>query len=127
MDDRNISQLLELTEDADVTEDIRNASVSITQEDVLLGQSIVEVRLKQEMLQGKKQDRRQRKHFAYWIFGFVCAYMLLVLTVVLFVGIRCLGFALSDGVLVTLLSTTTANVLGLFIIVAKYLFHTKEP
>ena len=72
-------------------------------------------------IDSKQQDRKQRKVFAQWIFGLVCAYLLVVLT-----GIFLVGFGqmkLSDIVLNVLLTTTTANVIGIFIIVAKYLFH----
>lgn len=86
----------------------------------------LEIEELKEIVRGKKQDRQQRKHFAYSIFIFICVYMLVVLSIVTFAGLSAWGFSLNDGVLVTLLSTTTANVLGLFIIVAKYLFHTKE-
>lgn len=37
-------------------------------------------------------------------------------------GFSVKGFALPDSVLMLLLGTTTANVIGLFIIVANYLF-----
>ncbi|WP_314272707.1 hypothetical protein [Hoylesella shahii] len=75
----------------------------------------------QEELDGRKQDREQRKVFALWIFGLVCVYLLVVLTAVYFVGFGLM--VLNDIVLNVLLTTTTANVIGIFIIVAKYLFH----
>ena len=81
----------------------------------------MEIAYLQEDLDSKQQDRKQRKVFAQWIFGLVCAYLLVVLT-----GIFLVGFGqmkLSDIVLNVLLTTTTANVIGIFIIVAKYLFH----
>jgi hypothetical protein len=34
--------------------------------------------------------------------------------------------SLSDNVLITLLTTTLADVIGVFIFVAKYLFHSKS-
>lgn len=75
----------------------------------------------QEELDGKQQDRKQRKVFAQCIFGLVCAYLLVVLVVIFFVGFGLM--TLSDIVLNVLLTTTTANVIGIFVIVAKYLFH----
>ena len=75
----------------------------------------------QEELDGRKQDREQRKVFAQWIFGLVCAYLLAVLVTVFLVGFG--PMTLSDIVLNVLLTTTTANVIGIFVIVAKYLFH----
>jgi len=86
----------------------------------------LEIEELKEVVRGKKQDREQRKQFAYHIFAFICVYMAIVLVIVALAGLSAWGFSLTGGTLVTLLSTTTANVLGLFIIVAKYLFHAKE-
>ena len=36
------------------------------------------------------------------------------------------GFELSDTVLITLITTTTANVIGIFVFVVKYLFNPKQ-
>lgn len=73
---------------------------------------------------GKRQDREQRKKFSFWIFLFVCIYMLIALILLILVGCGCV--ALNDNVLIALLTTTTANVIGLFTVVAKYLFHPKS-
>lgn len=35
-------------------------------------------------------------------------------------------FGLSDDVLITLITTTTANVIGIFVFVVKYLFNPKS-
>ena len=50
------------------------------------------------------------------------AWLLCVLAVIFLQGFNTHQFHLSDSVLVTLIPTTTANVLGLVFIVAKYLF-----
>lgn len=68
----------------------------------------------------KKQDREQRKQFSIWIFGIVCVYLLIVLVLLYLTGFSLT--ILSDTVLVSLLTTTTANVIGLLVIVARYLF-----
>lgn len=76
---------------------------------------------KSEHLANMRQNRELRKLFSRRIFLFVCGYVSIVV-VLLFVC--ALGFGhLSDTVLATLLGTTTANVIGLFVIVAKYLFR----
>lgn len=72
----------------------------------------------------KKQDREQRKTFSFRIFMFVCVYMTFALAILVFCGASALR--LSDSVIVALLTTTTANVIGLFAVVAKYLFHPKN-
>lgn len=76
-----------------------------------------------EELESFRQDREQRKTFSYCIFGFMSIYMIIVLIIVFLTGFNVL--ILSDTVLVTLLSTTLANVIGVFTFVAKYLFHFK--
>lgn len=72
----------------------------------------------------KKQDREQRKWFSAWIFGVVCIYLLIVLVLLYFTGFSLTR--LSDTVLVALLTTTTANVIGLLVIVARYLFPRND-
>ena len=77
-----------------------------------------------EEIAGLKQDREQRKIFSYVIFGFMCIYMLISLALVFLDGYGIIF--LSDKVLITLLTTSLANVIGIFNFVAKYLFHPKK-
>lgn len=79
--------------------------------------------IKKEALEGQKQDRAQRKEFADMIFRFAEVYMLCVLGLLIMAGVGDDNFNLSDGVLIAILGTTTANVIGVFNFVAKYLFH----
>lgn len=76
-------------------------------------------RLKEEN-EGLKQDRKQRKIFGYCIFAFLCFYMIITLGIVISVGF--FYAYLSDKVLITLLTTSLASVIGIFKFVAKYLF-----
>ena len=75
---------------------------------------------------GDNQDRAQRKEFADRIFSFVAMYMFFVGLVVFLCGHKFSSFNLSDTVLVTLLGTTTANVIGILIIVVTYVFSRKK-
>ena len=75
--------------------------------------------------QGDAQDREQRKEFAEKIFEFVRSYMIAVF-VMLFLKAITPRFYLSDNVIITLLGTTTANVIGILIIVVTYLFSRKR-
>lgn len=80
-----------------------------------------ELEEKDEFLKDHKQDREQRKTFSTWIFFFMCVYMFLSIVIVF-----CCGFEwmrLDNSVLIALLTTTLANVIGVFNFVAKYLFH----
>lgn len=74
---------------------------------------------------GDSQDRDQRKLFAEKIFTFVSLYMFSVFFILVLCGSPS-NFHLSDTVLVTLLGTTTANVIGILIIVVTYLFSRKK-
>lgn len=80
-------------------------------------------RLKEEN-ESLKQDREQRKIFSYVIFVFMCIYMLCAVVAVFICGLGAMH--LSDAVMITLLTTTLANVIGVFNFVAKYLFRSKE-
>ena len=83
-------------------------------------------KLRKERLKGQKQDRKQRKNFSYMIFYFLCAYLVFVFVVLFFSGFSGLIFRMADSVLITLLSTTTVNVISIFILVVKYLFPTER-
>ena len=84
----------------------------------------VELELKKEELESRRQDRRQRGRFSVWIFGFMGIYMLFILGILILAG--CNVLIINDTVLISLLTTTTADVIGIFIIVAKYWFHKSE-
>lgn len=94
------------------------------EEDYSEQETRIAIQLKQEELDSLKQDREQRKVFSYVIFGFVCVYMVLVLGAVILDGASFID--VSDGVLITLLGTTTIDIIGLFAIVARYLFPKRK-
>lgn len=100
-----------------------NASMSVIDREESFSErkKKLEIASLEEDLAGKSQDRKQRGIFAMRIFGFVCFYMAAALTIVVLDG--CCVLDISDTVLVTMLGTTTANVIGLFLVVAEYLFH----
>jgi hypothetical protein len=77
-----------------------------------------------EDLQGKIQDRKQRKVFSYWIYGFVAIYIIAIVVFVYLIGFGCVKC--SNTVVVTLLSTNTANVISIFAIVVRYLYNIKK-
>ncbi len=85
-----------------------------------------ENRLQKEKLKSQRQDRKQRKKFSFMIFYFLCAYLVTVFLILFLSGLGRLSFELADGVLITLLSTTTVNMIGIFILVVKYLFPIKD-
>lgn len=82
--------------------------------------------IRKEELKNCEQDRQQRKEFATKIYHFLCVYLFFVFLLILLSGASCIKFELTEGVIITLLSTTTANVIGIFILVVKYLFASKR-
>lgn len=72
-----------------------------------------------------EQNRIERKKYARHIFIFTCIWATLIFAIVIGSGFgKQLGFALSDKVLITLITSTTLNFFGFFLLVVKYLFHT---
>lgn len=65
---------------------------------------------------------KMRKKFAPWLFGLVCVWLVVVSVAIFFSGFKFYCFNLSDKVLIAFIATTTANVLGLFYVVAKWLY-----
>ena len=72
----------------------------------------------------KEQDIDMRREYADKTYLFVCVYMCFVFLII-FLACSPSSFQMSDGVLMTLLGTTTVNVIGLFAIVMNYLFPKK--
>lgn len=63
-----------------------------------------------------------RIDYANKIFWLVCIWLACVIGSILLSGFQTIGFLLSEKVLITFIATTTLNVLGLFAIVAKWMF-----
>jgi hypothetical protein len=78
------------------------------------------------VLQDLEQDIGLRKQFAWYIFYLIVAWLAAAFLVLAFQGfaISICGhfFKLSDSVLLALIGGTTVNVLGIFVIVVRYLF-----
>lgn len=91
--------------------------------DVLIESQRKEIERQNEEIEDLKQDRGQRRIFSYCIFGFMCVYMATAVAIVFLCGLG--RVTLDDSVVITLLSTALANVIGVFTFVAKYLFHYK--
>lgn len=75
-----------------------------------------------EELASAKQDRGERKLYAARIFYLMCVWLALLFAVLALEGWEAGGFHLEQGVLLALIGGTTANVLGIFVLVARYLF-----
>jgi hypothetical protein len=67
------------------------------------------------------QDTKYRSHLAKWVMWIVPGWLVLVLIILSLCGMQLM--ALNAEVLITLLATTTVNVLGLAYIVLKGIFR----
>lgn len=112
MSDAVETKIEELSENGVVQSDI-NPSKAIDEDE------------RRERLRGLKQDTDERKRYANKLFIFLCVYMGLVFVVLLLNGFPFAHFFMSDSVTITLISTTTANIIAVFAFVVKYLFHYK--
>ena len=79
-----------------------------------------------EHLENLVQDRIERKEFAYKLYWFLLGFIACVLILLFASGNQCLKFELSDTVLITLLTTTSANIIGIFVFVVRYLFQKQS-
>jgi hypothetical protein len=83
----------------------------------------LQISILEQQLQENRDNHNLRTRYANKIFWLVCGWLGCVIIAVLFAGFELFGFRLSDKVLMTFIATTTLNVLGLFAIVAKWMFQ----
>lgn len=69
----------------------------------------------------------ERKKYARWIFVLTCTWAICIFTVVFFLGFGSrLNFKISDSVMIALITSTTINFFGFFLLVIRYLFAVKK-
>jgi len=89
-----------------------------------------ELRKLTEELKDLRQDRDERKSYASKLYWLVLLWLILILLIVILQGLKIpavgFDFQLTDAVLVTLITTTTANVAAFFLAVVRYLFNPKR-
>lgn len=83
----------------------------------------IETGKKRAELGGIKQDITARRNYARRIFYLIVWWLIAVFVLLLLQGFRVIY--LSDSVLLALIGGTTANVLGIFMVVVWYLFPKK--
>lgn len=82
-----------------------------------------ELQRKEHELQVERVMLDERKRYAFRLFGLSFFWLLFIGVYLILAGMSFLKAA--DSVLIALITTTTANVLGLFYIVARWLFPNK--
>lgn len=74
-------------------------------------------------LEDFRQDIVQRKTYANRLFIMTVGWLVFIGLVISAHGSVGVAFELSDSVLIALITTSTATVIGIFLVVAKYLFY----
>lgn len=87
-------------------------------------QDVDEMSMDEQKKTRYSQDTKYRKHLACWVMVIVPVWLATVLIILFIKGFNSC-FDLSNTVMVTLLATTTVNVLGLAFIVLKGIFPQK--
>lgn len=72
------------------------------------------------------QDRDERKKYASRVFWLVVIWLAAIGMILMLQGFGIGKFDLSDSVLLMLIGTTTGSVVGIFLIVANYLFPRRS-
>jgi uncharacterized membrane protein (DUF485 family) len=79
--------------------------------------------------EGQKQDIKERKKYARLFFYLSCAWLVAIVAIIMLQGFGYsfwgAPFKLSDSIVLAMIGSTTANVLGILYIVAKYLFPNR--
>lgn len=76
-----------------------------------------------------EQNRAERVLYAKKTFRLTCWWIILVLLIVITSGIQIKGFRLlqlSEKIILVLITTTTVNVFGFFLLVMQFLFNKRE-
>jgi hypothetical protein len=97
----------------------RDADACTTTEEIALARGKAEIA-------SFTQDTGERKKYAKNIFILTCAWVAGIYIILLFQGFGLSGFKLSDSVLLAAIGSTTANIIGVFLIVTRYFFPKKR-
>lgn len=132
--EEEVAYLEKMMEAANATQNARNAGTAAAlnieaKADVkaFIGEGVytdtqISLDIRLENLKTLQQNNAERKRYAGRIFLFTCIWAVLIFVVIFLAGFKVI--ALSDTVEVTLISTTTINFFGFFLLVVKYLFNT---
>ncbi|CAL2080169.1 hypothetical protein [Tenacibaculum sp. 190524A02b] len=79
--------------------------------------------LTEQEVYDRVQDRYERKKYASRTFIFLCGFTSIILLIIIASGFsKITNFSLSDTVLVAIITSSLATVVGIFILVMRYLF-----
>jgi len=80
---------------------------------------------KRAEVESYRQDTKERKKYARNIFILTCLWVIGVYVLLLLQGFRYHDFRLSDSIVLAAIGSTTANIVGVFLIVTRYFFPKK--
>lgn len=104
-----------------------NAAVGEERADLELQRLKIQNELLTARLKDREQDREERLRYAKRVFRLIVWWLVWVGSVVVVDGIEPLPFDLADAVIIALVGGTTASVIGIFLIIANYLFPRGTP
>ncbi|HLA58833.1 MAG TPA: hypothetical protein VK622_08730 [Puia sp.] len=99
-----------------VTQDISEEGVYVDMQ--------MELDIRREHLIMLRSNNEGRRDYAKKTFWLTVSWIFVILATTILSGLKV--FILSDAVLIALITTTTLNVFGFFLLVMKYLFSTRE-
>ena len=104
------------------------ADPQVAKENLAAEEKYYDDELTNQEVADRKSARKQRETYADRIFHLVYAWSVLVVVIVIIQGISSLfdRTFLSDKVLIALITSTTANLIGTLIIVLKYIFKVQS-
>ena len=79
--------------------------------------------LTEQEVYDRVQDRYERKKYASRTFVFLCGFTSIILLIIIASGFsKITNFSLNDTVLIAIITSSLATVVGIFILVMRYLF-----
>ncbi|TCI84791.1 hypothetical protein [Tenacibaculum sp. M341] len=82
------------------------------------------IALSRQEVSDRIQDREERKKYAYRTFIFLSVFTSFVLLIIIGAGFsKAINFELNDSVLIALITSSLASIVGIFILVMRYLFR----
>ena len=76
----------------------------------------------------RRDTREQRRTYAKRIFTLCCGWVCAIFVLLMFSGFghyQHFHFSLSDRVILAAIGSTTINIIGVFLIVVRFIFHDK--
>lgn len=82
------------------------------------------INLTKQEISDRIQDRNERKKYAYRTFIFLSSFTAAILLIIIGAGFsQVLSFKLDNSVLIALITSSLASIVGIFILVMRYLFR----